>query len=105
MSVILCVLLWARPGAEEALTAYEERVLSLLPYHGGRVLERARSSGADGQPLEIQFLEFPSRGALGHYMADGRRTALADERDLAIARTDVIDVDLIRRPGPGGPSA
>jgi uncharacterized protein (DUF1330 family) len=101
MSLTLCVLLWARPGADDALTAYEDRVLALVSEHGGRVLQRARSSGADGQPLEIQFLEFPSAEALGHYMADERRTALADERDRAIARTDVIEVDLIKCLAPG----
>ena len=95
MSLTLCVLLWTRPGADDALTAYEDRVLGLVPEHGGRVLQRARSSGADGQPLEIQFLEFPSAEALGRYMADERRTVLADERDRAIARTDVIEVELI----------
>lgn len=99
MSLTLCVLLWARPGAEDALFAYEDRVLGLLADHGGRVLQRARSSGADGQPLEIQLLEFPSAGALGGYMSDERRTALAGERDRAIARTDVIEVDLIGRAG------
>jgi uncharacterized protein (DUF1330 family) len=95
MSLTLCVLLWTRPGADDALTAYEDRVLSLVPEHGGQVLQRARSSGADGQPLEIQLLEFPSAEALGRYMADERRTVLADERDRAIARTDVIEVELI----------
>jgi uncharacterized protein (DUF1330 family) len=96
MSLTLCVLLWTRPGADDALTAYEDRVLSLVPEHGGRVLQRARSSGAGGQPLEIQFLEFPSAEALGYYMADERRTVLADERDRVIARTDVIEVELIK---------
>jgi uncharacterized protein (DUF1330 family) len=95
MSLTLCVLLWTRPGADDALTAYEDRVLSLVPEHGGQVLQRAKSSGADGQPLEIQLLEFPSAEALGRYMADERRTVLADERDRAIARTDVIEVELI----------
>jgi uncharacterized protein (DUF1330 family) len=95
MSLTLCVLLWTRPGADDALTAYEDRVLSLVPEHGGRVLQRARSSGADGQPLEIQFLEFPSAEVLGYYVADERRTVLAGERDRAIARTDVIEVELI----------
>jgi uncharacterized protein (DUF1330 family) len=95
MSLTLCVLLWTRPGADDALTAYEDRVLSLVPEHGGRVLQRARSRGADGQPLEIQLLEFPSAEALGRYMADERRTVLAGERDRAIARTDVIEVELI----------
>jgi uncharacterized protein (DUF1330 family) len=94
----MCVLLWAQPDADDALIAYEDRVLALVPEHGGRVLNRARSSGADGQPLEIQLLEFPSAAALSGYMTDSRRVALADDRDRAIAKTEVINVDLI---GPG----
>jgi uncharacterized protein (DUF1330 family) len=96
VSLTLCVLLWARPGAEDALIAYEDRVLDLVPGHGGRVLQRVRSSGADGQPLEIQLLEFPSAAALDDYMTDERRLSLADERDRAIAQTQVMDVELIQ---------
>jgi uncharacterized protein (DUF1330 family) len=91
----LCVLLWAHPGAEKSLTAYEDQVLALVPDHGGRVIQRARSSGAGGYPLEIHLLEFPSPQALDAYVADGRRQALAGDRDRAIARTEVIEVDLI----------
>lgn len=92
MPVTLCVLLWARPGADDALIAYEDRVLGLLPDYHGRVLQRVRSNGTDDQPLEIQILEFASSEALNGYMSDERRTALADERDRAIARTEVIEV-------------
>lgn len=95
MSLTLCVLLWAQPGAEDGLVSYEDRVLSLVPEHGGRVLQRARGSGTAGQPLEIQLLEFPSAQALDAYMADGRRQALAAERDQVIAKTDVIEVRLV----------
>jgi uncharacterized protein (DUF1330 family) len=93
--VTLCVLLWARPGAESGLIAYEDQVLDIVSGYGGRVLQRARSSGGDGQPLEIQLLEFPTAQAVAEFMADGRRQALADERDRAIARTEVIDVQLV----------
>jgi len=95
MSLTLCVLLWAQPDAEAALASYEDRVLELVPDHGGRVLQRARGSGAAGQPLEIQLLEFPSAAALDDYMTDGRRLALAEARDQAIARTQVIPVELV----------
>jgi uncharacterized protein (DUF1330 family) len=95
----LCALIWAHPGAEEALTAYEDQVLALIPDHGGRVIQRARSSGAGGYPLEIHFLEFPSPQALDAYVADSRRQALAGDRDCAIARTEIIEVNLI--PGVG----
>ena len=95
MSPTLCVLLWAQPGADDALVAYEDWVLTLVPEHGGRVLQRVRSSGADGQPLEIQLIDFPSAQALAAYMTDERRTALSADRDSAIARIQVIDVKLV----------
>lgn len=100
MKVTLCALLWARPGAEDGLIAYEDQVLGLVPGHGGRILQRARGSGADGQPLEIQLLEFPSAAALDAYLQDGRRTSLAAQRDQVVARTEVIEVQLVP-PGPG----
>jgi hypothetical protein len=37
--------------------------------------------------------------ALDDYMTDGRRLALSDERDRAIARTQVINVELIQSAG------
>jgi uncharacterized protein (DUF1330 family) len=93
MSIHLCVLLWSKPGAEEALFAYEDTVLGLMGDHGVRVLQRMRTDGANGAPSEIQVLEFPSQGALDGYMQDERRTALAGERDAAIARTDVLPAE------------
>jgi uncharacterized protein (DUF1330 family) len=88
--VTLCVLLWAISGQAAALAAYEDRVLDLVTDHGGRVLQRGTVSGAaDGAPTEVQFLEFDSAADMDSYMKDPRRTALAAERDAAIARTDV----------------
>jgi hypothetical protein len=40
--VVNCVLLWARPGMEAALSAYEDKVLRLIAEHGGRVLVASR---------------------------------------------------------------
>jgi hypothetical protein len=96
--VTLCVLLWAQPGAEEGLIAYEDQALGIMAGHGGLVLQRARSAGADGQPLEIQILRFPSREAFGGFMTDSRRQALAAERDRVVGRTEVIDVELAPEP-------
>jgi hypothetical protein len=94
-SIRLCVLLWASPGADAALMSYEDRVLELMADHGARVLQRARTGGANGAPLEIQILEYPSQAALDGYLADARRTALAGERDKAIARTEVLPIELV----------
>jgi uncharacterized protein (DUF1330 family) len=95
MSVQLCVMLWPNPGSAEALVAYEDRVLELMADHGARVLQRARTDGAGDSPLEIQLLEFPSQAALDSYMRDERRTELADEREAAISRTDVLPIELV----------
>ncbi|MER5183486.1 DUF1330 domain-containing protein [Streptomyces sp. NPDC002896] len=95
MTVQLCVLLWARAGAAEALVAYEDKVLALLGEHGGRVLQRARTNGAEGAPTEVQLIEFASQAGYDGFMADERRTALAGERDAAIARTDIHPVELV----------
>jgi uncharacterized protein (DUF1330 family) len=95
MSLCLCVLLWPNPGGETALVHYEDRVLELLADHGARVLQRARSRGEGDAPLEVQILEFPSQTALDGYLTDERRAALAGERDAAIARTEVLPVELV----------
>jgi uncharacterized protein (DUF1330 family) len=95
VTVQWCVLLWARPGATEALIAYEDKVLALLGEHGGRVLQRARTAGLEDAPTEVQLIEFASRAGYDGFLADGRRTALAGERDAAIARTDIFPVELV----------
>jgi uncharacterized protein (DUF1330 family) len=95
MSLTLCVLLWARSGAEDGLIAYEDQVLAMAADHQGRVLQRVRGSGADGQPLEVQLLEFASAQALDEFMTDPRRQSLAAERDRVISKTEVIDVQVV----------
>ena len=93
--MVLCVLLWARAGQDGGLIAYEDAVLKLVPAHGGVVRERVRSDGADGAPLEIHMLEFPSEDALDAYMQDPQRLAMADARDRAIARTAIYRVEVV----------
>jgi uncharacterized protein (DUF1330 family) len=100
VAVTLCVLLWARAGREADLGRYEDEVLALLADHGGRVVQRARVEGAQvegasGQPAEVQILQFASDAALEEDMNDPRRTALAAQRDEAIARTDVLRATLL----------
>ncbi len=93
--VELCVLLWAHPGRDAELVAYEDRVLALVPGHGGKVLHRARSTGEAKHQLEMQFYSFPSEAALQAYLADDRRVALAAERDRVVARTELIRVSFV----------
>jgi hypothetical protein len=94
MPISLCVLLWAHPGREDALIAYEDKVLALVAEHRGRVLQRARTDGSGDQPLEIQMFSFESQEAMDGYMGDARRLALTDERDRAVARTELMYVAL-----------
>jgi hypothetical protein len=101
VSVTLCVLLWSRPGQDEALVAYEDAVLALLPDHRGRLVQRARTvrrahaAAAPDEPLEVQLIEFADEASLDGFMADERRVALADQRDWAVARTEVLRVGLV----------
>ncbi|HEY9292856.1 MAG TPA: hypothetical protein VIP98_16375 [Microlunatus sp.] len=90
----LCCLLWARPGQEAALSAYEDEVLDLVAGHGGAVISRGVGDGKDGRPLEVQFFRFPAQAALDGYLADPRRTALSEVRDRVIARTELFPVGL-----------
>jgi hypothetical protein len=88
------VFLWSRPGMDAALVAYEDAVLALVDEHDGHVVHRARTDGTRGMPLEIQLFEWASREAMDRYMADPRRTALSGERERAIARTEIVPVQL-----------
>ncbi|MET4782620.1 hypothetical protein [Glaciihabitans sp. UYNi722] len=57
-------------------------------------MQRVRSDGDEGHPLEVQLYSFPSEEAFNGYMNDERRTALAEERDRVIARTEIMRVDV-----------
>jgi len=92
--VILCCFLWAVPGEESGLSHYEDSVLALVPEHGGTLLQRARSDGADGRPHEIQLFRFEGRAALDGYLQDPRRVALSGERDRVVARTELFPVTI-----------
>ena len=93
--VLLCCLLWAREEQAEALTAYENGVLALISEHGGRVVNRPKSDGAQGRPDEVQFYRFECEEALDSYLADPRRQVQAAERDRVIARTELFPVSFL----------
>ena len=90
-----CCLLWAHPGQENGLAAYEDAVLALVPEHRGEVLQRVRSDGAAGRPYEVQVFRFAGQDALDSYLTDPRRTALAVERDRVVARTELFPVEVL----------
>ncbi|BEL06908.1 hypothetical protein Q0Z83_050990 [Actinoplanes sichuanensis] len=97
MTIQLCVLLWARPGAADAMAAYEDTVLALLAEHDGRLLQRARTrpGGPDGAPDETQLIEFGGQAGYDGFLADPRRAALAATRDAVIARTELFPVTVL----------
>ena len=95
MPLTLLVQLWAVPGREQLLVEYEDQVLRRLAPHGARIVQRVRAiEGADG-PFEAHNLEFPTEAALDAYMADPERVALSDLRERAIARTELVRVELV----------
>jgi GAF domain-containing protein len=98
MEVNLCVLLWAHQGRDADLSAHEDQVLGLLAEHDGQVIQRARTvprNGNNDEPTEVQLLRFASEAALDGYMQDDRRTALAGQRDAAVAMTEVLRINLV----------
>ena len=91
----LCVLIWAVPGREAELAAYEDAVLAIIRDHGGSVLQRLRGvPGIDGgdDPTEVHVLQFASQAAFDAYLSDEGRAALAPQRDACVARTQAIRV-------------
>ncbi|TFI42200.1 hypothetical protein E4P29_16745 [Rhodococcus sp. 1R11] len=95
MELKLCVLLWASPGQEDALTRYEDTVLDLIPKYGGEVVSRVRRVDSGDGPLEVQVIHLPDDSALEAYLEDPERLALADVHWRAVARTEIIYVDTI----------
>jgi len=96
VSITLLVRLWAHPGREADLAAYESTVLAGVPEVGGQVVARVTpvdgsESGAD-EPAETQVIMLPDEDALQRYMKDPRRLALTAQRDAAIARTEIVRV-------------
>ncbi|HET9649914.1 MAG TPA: hypothetical protein VFP34_17000 [Microlunatus sp.] len=92
MAITVGVLLWARPGTADDLTAYEDRVLALLVDHSGRVDARIRSTEPEA-PTELQVITFVDNAGYDSYLSDPRRIAEADERDRVIARTQLFRGD------------
>ncbi|MQA00809.1 MAG: DUF1330 domain-containing protein [Dehalococcoidia bacterium] len=109
--VLLVVLLYAYPGQEAALRAFETQALRILREHGGELLAAQSPRtvvGADlSAPTEVHVVTFPDEAALAAYRADPRLAALAAYRAdprlaalaayraAAIERTVVISGDVV----------
>jgi hypothetical protein len=95
MPLQLCVLLWAVPGREADLIAYEDAVLALMPRHGGRVVSRVRRVDGEPGPFEVQLIHLPDDAALESYLSDPVRVALAETHRAVVERTEVIRVSTV----------
>ena len=87
-------MLWATSGREGQLAEYEDQVLRLLASHGAQLLIRVNA--LEGEPTEVQVLEFPSEDALEAFQTDPKRLALAGLRAEAIARTEILRVTVAK---------
>jgi len=94
-ALTLCIQLWSKAGQDDALAAYEDAVLALIPEHGGTVVQRVRRSEPGDGPLEVQIITMPGRVALQSYLDDSRRLALAASRELAVERTLMAEVVIV----------
>lgn len=90
--LLLCCLLWAKDGDAAGLEEYEDKVLALMPDHGGAVLQRVCCDRGTGEPAELQVIRFPAQSSLDSFLADPRRLALAGERDRVVGRTELFPV-------------
>jgi uncharacterized protein (DUF1330 family) len=86
------VSLWLRDGVEaSAFEAFERKAAAVMASHGGRIERAIRTDGAgEGAPFEVHLISFPDAAAFESYRADPQTRALRAERELIIARTEVI---------------
>lgn len=94
-ALTLCVQLWPQTGQESALIQFEDRVLALIPRHGGAVLQRVRRIDDNEEAFETHIISFPNQSAFQSYMDDPERLALTPIREIAISRTVITPVVVV----------
>jgi uncharacterized protein (DUF1330 family) len=90
-AVILVVTLTVRRGRLEELRTFEHRAAQIMIRYGGQI-ERAvlvDDGGAPDLVKEVHIVRFPSDASLQAYREDEDYRALAPQRDLAVAATEV----------------
>lgn len=94
MSLTFYVLLWAHPGPRTRWSPTKIQSSALSPTTAAR---SCNARGATAPKVAHWKFSYSSSSAeaFDAYMADSRRTALASERDRAIARTELINVQLV----------
>ena len=83
----LTVRLW-RGGSKRQFERYINRLLKLLPRHGGRAERRAGEvGGGPGRPDAVLVLSFPDTAAVDAYLTDPRRDDLEEVAAKAVTRS------------------
>lgn len=83
----LTVRLW-RGGSKRQFERYINRLLKLLPRHGGRAERRAGEVDAGpGRPDAVLVLSFPDTAAVDAYLTDPRRDDLEELAAKAVTRS------------------
>ena len=82
----LTVRLW-RGGSKRQFERYINRLLKLLPRHGGQAERRAGEvGGGPGRPDAVLVLSFPDGDAIEAYLTDPRRDDLEELAAHAVMR-------------------
>jgi uncharacterized protein (DUF1330 family) len=68
--VLIAMIAEIEPAGVEAFRAYEDRVLALLPRHGGRLERRVRSAAGT---TEIHLVAFEDQAGYDAYIEDPER--------------------------------
>ena len=94
----LTLRLW-RAGTRRQLEAYIDRLLELLPRHGGRFERRAAEVDAGpARPYAVLVLSFPDGASVDSYLHDPFRNDLDDLGAQAVARSLITDARTHSRP-------
>jgi uncharacterized protein (DUF1330 family) len=92
--IVLLVSLHVHPGREAELRRFETEAARIMARHGGaieRVIRPVSAPAGAALPHEIHVVTFPRREALAAYRADPELAALAELRQAAIARTEIVE--------------
>jgi uncharacterized protein (DUF1330 family) len=99
-SLEIVASLWIHPDRVAEFEAYEKKAARIMQRHEGAIQKVIRvtnaNSPSNAQPFEVHVLSFPSLEAFQAYRSDSELAALAEERNAAISRTEV----LLGEPGP-----
>jgi uncharacterized protein (DUF1330 family) len=91
--IILIVKLYVYPGKETEFQQFETEVAQIMPEYGGRierVIKPIDSPAQPDAPYEVHLVRFPSLAQLEAYRLDSRWQSLAELRQAAIRRTEIL---------------